>query len=92
MYLSESGYRGFFSQSCSLERFDAALCTNYLSISKSGTTATEMVTVTPSGTDLQYLQIPITAGGEALATTGASACTSSAVSSKSGNAASKGIE
>lgn len=60
--------------SCSLANLAAAVCVEYVSVSINATTTTFWETSTVAGTELNYVQVPITAGGEGLASPGAGPC------------------
>lgn len=66
----------FVSGSCWLLNLHSAACTSYLSLANGSTTVTETASRTLTGTQLRYVQIPITAGGEALTAADAQ-CTAS---------------
>ncbi len=65
---STGGAAAGVTQSCSLSGSSYAVCANTVSLSVDGTSTVTSATTTASGSQLQFAQVPITAGANLLAT------------------------
>ncbi|KAK1055191.1 hypothetical protein LTR12_015401 [Friedmanniomyces endolithicus] len=73
---STGGAAAGVTQSCSLSGSSYAVCANTFSLSVDGTSSVTSATTTASGSQLQFAQVPITAGANMLATATGSCKTS----------------
>lgn len=75
---SADGVQVTISESCSLKGTTQAVCTESFSASGSGTSTASKTTVTLSGDQLHYYQVPVTAGADKLSGNGQCTATGNA--------------